>query len=174
MESSKKNKAAFSAYEWAENILFSVAVVMLLFTFVVKTYIVDGSSMVPTLLSGDRVFAQSLFYTPAQGDVVIIDNNNSLREPLVKRVVATAGQTVDFDPATGVVLVDGAVFDAPIATTADNLRGDQVYPLTVPEGFIFVMGDNRGASLDSRYTELGFIDARSVLGKEFYALKTGR
>lgn len=174
MESSKKNKAAVSAYEWAENILFSVAVVMLIFTFVVKTYIVDGSSMVPTLLSGDRVFAQSLFYTPASGDVIVIDDNNSLSEPLVKRVVATAGQTVEMDPATGEIRVDGAVFDTPIATSADNVRGDQTYPLTVPEGYLFVMGDNRGASLDSRYTELGLIDARSVLGREFYALRTGK
>ena len=166
MNETKSNRRAASVYEWAESLLFALAVVLLAFTFVLKSYIVDGSSMVPTLLSGQRVFALSLFYTPQTGDIIIIDENNALDEPLVKRVVATAGQTVDIDPATGEITVDGAVFDAPISATTDNLRGDTSYPLTVPQGFLFVMGDNRARSLDSRYAALGFVDARAVLGKK--------
>lgn len=173
MERKKADGGAESTYEWMDSILFALTAVFLIFTFAVKTYIVDGTSMVPTLQSGDRVFAESLFYAPQQGDIVILDDNNNLSEPLVKRVIATGGQTVDIDSSTGRLTVDGAEvgFRIKNLSDADNLRGDTQYPLTVPEGYLFVMGDNRGASLDSRYTRLGLIDERCVLGREFFALR---
>ncbi|MEG2083664.1 MAG: signal peptidase I, partial [Oscillospiraceae bacterium] len=125
-----------------------------------------GSSMQPQFKTGDYVIAYGLFYQPRQGDVVIIDDNNSLGEPLIKRVIATEGETVDVDRVTGAVMVDGEPFPDVVSAGSDNLRGDVKYPCIVPKGCIFVMGDNRSVSLDSRFGALGFVDTRSVVGKE--------
>ncbi len=171
MNEEKKKKTINSIYEWLDSVVFALAAVILLFSFVVKSYIVQGSSMDPTLHTGDRVFVYGLFYKPASGDVVIIDGNNDYHEPLVKRVVAVAGQTVDIDPATFVITVDGEPFESPTPAGSYNLQGDVTYPLTVPEGYVFVMGDNRAVSIDSRDDRVGFIDERSVLGKEFFRIK---
>lgn len=166
MNETKSNKRAASMYEWVEALLFALVLVLAVLTFAIKTYMVNGTSMVPTLKDGQRVMVYGLAYRPVTGDIVIIDANNNLQEPLIKRVVATAGQTVDIDPETGDIFVDGIPFNHPIESSMSNLRGDQSYPLTVPAGYVFVMGDNRGGSLDSRYKALGFVDARSVLGKQ--------
>lgn len=170
-ENTKYNKRVLSAFEWLDSIVFSLTIVLLIFTFAIKTFIVQGSSMEPNFYTGDRVFALELGYEPQSGDVVVIDDNNNLDEPLIKRVVATAGQTVNIDPTTGAVTVDGVAFDEPIAAADVNVRGDAVYPLTVPEGYVFVMGDNRAVSLDSRYSQLGCVDVRSIVGKELFTLK---
>ncbi|MEA5051367.1 MAG: signal peptidase I [Oscillospiraceae bacterium] len=164
MENEQKDKIS-AVYDWLDAIVFALTAVMLIFSFVIKSYVVSGSSMDPTLTDGDRVFAWSLFYTPASGDIVVIDENNGYGEPLVKRVVATGGQTVDID-AAGAVTVDGEPFQSPVAAGSYNLTGDTAYPVTVPQGYIFVMGDNRAVSYDSRFSAIGFIDARSVLGRE--------
>ncbi|MEG0912974.1 MAG: signal peptidase I [Oscillospiraceae bacterium] len=166
MTGSKNNKIIECVYEWAESILFSLAVVLLIFTFALKTYMVSGPSMYPTLDSGERVFVYGLFYQPKQGDIVVIDSNNNLNEPIVKRVVATGGQTVDIDANSGEVMVDDTAFDTPIKASFDNLNGNIIFPVVVPDGYIFVMGDNRADSLDSRYSELGFVNSKSVLGKK--------
>ncbi len=171
-EMKKKNvsNGTLTVFEWLDSIVFALAFVLFIFTFILKTYSVQGTSMLPNFVSGDRVFAYGAFYTPQQGDVVIIDDNNLLREPLIKRVAAVGGQTIDIDRTSGVVRVDGAEFDYPIPASEANAGGDMLYPLTVPQGYVFVMGDNRAVSLDSRYTSLGLIDARSVVGKEFIKL----
>ncbi|MEA4912613.1 MAG: signal peptidase I [Oscillospiraceae bacterium] len=157
-------------YEWLDATVFALAAVLLLFSFVLKSYIVSGQSMDPTLKDGDRVFVWSLFYTPRSGDIIVVDDNNGYNEPLVKRVVAVGGQTVEIDPDTLEFLVDGVPLQSPVAPGSYNLLGDTQYPLTVPEGYIFAVGDNRAYSLDSRYDAIGFIDARSVLGKEFICI----
>lgn len=167
----KLNRLASSAFEWIDSIVFSLTIVLLLFTFAVKTFIVQGSSMEPNFFTGDRVFALELMYEPQQGDVVVIDDNNKLNEPLIKRVVATEGQTVNIDMVTGVVTVDGIEFNSPIDTSSNNIRGDIEYPIVIPQGYVFVMGDNRAVSLDSRYSELGCVDVRSIVGKEIYTIK---
>ena len=156
---------AYGAFEWLDSVIFSLSIVLLLFTFAIKTYTVQGSSMEPMFITGNQVFAVDFLYTPKQGDVVIIDENNGLREPLIKRVAALEGQTVEIT-ALGEVLVDGVPFEQPIPAGEANLAGDMSYPLTVPEGYIFVLGDNRAVSLDSRYSSLGFVDMRSVVGRE--------
>ena len=158
-----------NAAEWLDAIVVSVLAVLLVFTFAVKTYVVDGTSMEPTLADGTRVFAWSLFYEPHAGDIVAIDATNSYGEPLIKRVAATAGQVVDIDEFTGAVTVDGVPFDY-LPEGDQNLRGDINYPYTVPDDCIFVLGDNRAVSLDSRYSEVGPINEKSVLGKQFFAL----
>jgi len=128
--------------------------------------------MYPTLVEGNRVYVICAFYKPVQGDVVIMDEKLQIGDSIIKRVVAVEGQTVDINKETGEVTVDGVVFKTPIATTTKNIVADSKmsYPVVVPKGYIFVMGDNRGNSLDSRYDRVGFIDLRDVIGKAIYVI----
>ncbi len=157
----KSSRVVASAYAWADSVLTALLTVMVVFTFCIKTYRVDGLSMYPTLDDGERIVAIDLFYTPKAGDIVIVDGNNLYGRPLVKRVIATGGQTVDIT-ADGVLYVDGAAVDDNPANAA---YGDIRYPYTVPEGFAFLMGDNREASLDSRSQRIGAVDERSIVGR---------
>ncbi|MCL1831031.1 MAG: signal peptidase I [Oscillospiraceae bacterium] len=152
--------------------MVALSVVILLFIFVFKTYLVRGSSMVPTLTEGNRVYVFCAFYTPSQGDVVIMDERLQIGDSIVKRVVATEGQVIDINNETGEITVDGVPFVSPIPTTLYNCVSNSsiTYPTTVPEGYIFVMGDNRGNSFDSRYDRVGFIDIRDVIGRAIYVI----
>jgi len=161
-------KAVTALYEWLDNILFALFVVMLLLIFVFKTYTVEGVSMEPNFHTGDYVFAYNFLYTPKPGDVVVLDNSTNYGQPLIKSVVAVGGQTLDIDE-NGTITVDGDVF-AFEGASARNLGGNTAFPLVVPEDRIFVMGDNRDHSLDSRYSSLGFIDVRSVVGKVLFTI----
>lgn len=163
-------KAASRLFDWLDNILFGLIFVIALFAFVFKTYTVEGDSMRPNFKTGDYVLAYSLFYTPQPGDVVIIDASNNYHKALIKRVVAVGGQTVAIDE-DGTIRVDGVVFPYD-GTNPENARhGNATYPLYVPEGYVFVMGDNRGNSLDSRFSALGLVDVRSIVGHQIYNLK---
>ena len=124
-----------------------------------------------TLLAGDYLLVSDIAYTPQAGDIVVV-HNVGLRhynKPIVKRVIATAGQTVDIDFSTWTLTVDGAVIDEPYIklTTDQQLTSDWTYPMQIPEGYIFVMGDNRNHSADSRCRDIGLIDERCVVGKAF-------
>ncbi len=158
-------------WEWAKAILFAGVIVFIVFHFLIRVVSVDGFSMVPTLQDGDRLISSNLFYTPEYGDIVILSENTGLNEALVKRIIAVAGQTVDINE-NGEVLVDGKVLSEPyIAETINNSRrGDHDYPVTVPEGKIFVMGDNRNHSTDSRFSSVGFIDEEEILGRVIFRL----
>ena len=141
-----------------------VLVSMLLFRVVV----VSGPSMYDTLLDGDYLLVLSnLFYQePKHGDVIIISKDSfDDGKPIVKRVIATEGQTVDIDFRAGVVYVDGIPLDEPYTYTTTNLKEGITFPLVVDEGCIFVLGDNRNSSKDSRNPQIGLIDKREVLGK---------
>ena len=159
-----------SVLEWAEVVVGSVVVVTLLLTFLCRIITVDGSSMNPTYENGDRVLVTNLAGPVEQGDVVIVVN--ALEEPIIKRVVATQGQVVDFDPALGEVTVDGEPLYGETfgiangITYVPDLPGEVLeFPQTVPEGCVFVLGDNRSVSEDSRYQRVGMIDRRNILGK---------
>lgn len=168
MEETRKTRIV-SLYDWIENIVVALVFVMLILTFAFRTFTVDGISMSPTLETGDFMFAYRLFYTPKSGDIILIDATNNYGKPLVKRVVAVEGQTLNIDE-NGTITVDGAVFPYAGDHNPDNVRGDTSFPLTVPDGYVFVMGDNRGNSLDSRYRAVGFIDMRSIVGRELYVI----
>ena len=154
-------------YEWLEALISSLIVVVLLFTLLFRIVNVSGPSMLTTLQSNDRVLLTSYFYQPKQGDVVVITHTAKLQEPIIKRVIALENQTVDIDFETGTVYVDGQALDesAYIENGITTQPSDYTYPLTVPPGHLFVLGDNRAVSNDSRSSAVGMIDERYVLGK---------
>ena len=156
-------------YEWIQALVCSVLAVVLLFTFGVRLIGVDGRSMVPTLQDGDRLLVLNSMlcggYEP--GDIVVLRKESFLPTPIVKRVIATEGQTVDIDFGAGVVYVDWQALEEPYIREPTFTDEGTVFPLTVPEGSVFVMGDNRNESDDSRNPALGPVDTRSVIGRAF-------
>ena len=133
--------------------------------FVGRIIGVDGSSMYPTLHHTDKIITSNLFYTPENGDIVVVQTDKFGPDPIVKRIIATEGQTVDIDFLKGEVSVDGKVIDEPYIAEPTYLEGDVIFPQTVPEGCVFVLGDNRNASRDSRFESVGMVDIRELLGK---------
>lgn len=155
-------------FEWIQLLLPAMLVVVLLLTFVLRLIRVDGSSMMNTLFDGDQVFVTNLFYEPADGDIVVISHGQEYPKPIIKRVIATEGQTVKVDYENNRVLVDGVVIDEPYLHEAmryNAFDNDQKIPEVIPEGKVFVMGDNRNNSLDSRSQKVGIIDKTDIIGK---------
>ena len=163
------------AYEWVQALVCSVLAVVVIFTFVIRLIGVDGHSMVPTLQDGDRLLVlNSMLYNDYKyGDIVVLRKESFLAEPIVKRVIATEGQTVDIDFANGIVYVDGVALEEDYINDLTYTDEGTEFPLTVPEGSIFVMGDNRNRSDDSRNSALGTVDIRYVIGKAVFLLFPG-
>lgn len=166
-ELSSGDSLKLDLYFWLQALVMALVTLILLFTFVGRIIGVDGSSMYPTLHDRDMLLLQSVGYTPRQGDVVVLTKAfRDVDGPIVKRVIAVGGQTVDIDYAAGTVSVDGEVLDEPYINEAmlPPSYANQTH-IEVPEGSIFVMGDNRNHSSDSRDVALGIIDERYVLGR---------
>lgn len=157
-------KSRAEVYDWIQCIIFALVFCVLLFVFAVRMVNVVGNSMVPTLEQSDKVVISNLFYHPKQGDVVVLRKQTLMQEPIVKRIIATEGQTVDIDFDDGVVYVDGKALDEPYVNEPVHDRENFEGKITVPEGCVFVMGDNRNASTDSRDSRLGMVDERYILG----------
>ena len=151
--------------EWYEALISAALVLVLIFSFFFRIIQVDGSSMVPTLVNGDKLIVWGAGYTPQRGDVVIVDSYTSYGKPLVKRVIAKGGDTISIDYDSGMVMVNGEVLQEDYIAEPTYLGYDVTFPYTVPEGTVFVMGDNRNQSLDSRSTYVGCIDERDILGR---------
>ena len=163
-------------YDWIQALVGSVLAVVLLFTFVIRLVGVDGHSMLDTLQDNDRLLVvNSLLYHNYQyGDIVILRKDGAFdNEPIVKRVIAVGGQTVDIDFDEGIVYVDGAALEEPYIREPTYTAEGTEFPLTVPEGSVFVMGDNRNGSSDSRDYRLGTVDTRYVIGKAEFLLFPG-
>ena len=170
-------------YTWQQNIalylhdiVYMLVIVMLLLMLFFRVIVVDGPSMERTLLNGDyMLLVSNLFYKePQYGDVVVVskqayDNG----KPIVKRVIATEGQTVDIDFESGIVYVDGAALEEPYLNQKTYHDEGTVFPLTVADNCVFVLGDNRTVSLDSRSPQIGQIDRREVLGKVLFLMIPG-
>lgn len=152
-------------YSMFQTMVAVLSALVVIFTFFGRLISVDGISMVPTLIHGELMAVRSIGYTPKQGDIVVLAKPTFRDgEAIVKRVIATGGQAVAIDYDAGTVRVDGVVLDEPYINEAMLPRGDVTY-VTVPVGCIFVMGDNRNVSSDSRYNDLGMVDERQVLGR---------
>lgn len=165
-----------SVLEYLRDIVYLLALVMLLFTFVIRFVVVSGDSMYSTLVDGDYLLLVNnhLCGELDQGDIVVAGMDRFRDgEAIVKRVIATEGQTVDIDFDTGVVYVDGAALDEPYTFTATNLEEGTEFPLVVEDGCVFLMGDNRNGSLDSRSPQIGQVDRREILGKAVFLLLPG-
>nr|WP_306290285.1 signal peptidase I [Pseudoflavonifractor phocaeensis] len=163
---------ARALYDWLQALAVALVCIILIFVFVGRFIYVDGDSMNPTLWDKDMMVVQTLGYTPAQGDVVVLTKYfANVRGPIVKRVIAVGGQTVDIDYDAGTVTVDGVKLSEPyikepMQQPFDSRMGNE--HVVVPEGSVFVMGDNRNNSSDSRFLELGTVDERYVIGRAFF------
>lgn len=151
-------------YEWLDSFVFAIILILIVFVFAVRVVGVDGESMNPTLNDGDWLTVSAINTEFERGDIVVITQPNALNEPLIKRVIAVGGDTIDIDFNTHKVIVNGEVLDEPYILSPTASRGDFIEPVTVPEGYLFVMGDNRNNSLDSRFNTIGLIDERYILG----------
>ena len=182
-DATEKTKAQLKKdiFDWVEVLVHAILAVILCFSFLFRIATIDGDSMKDTLLNGERVIISNLFYEPEVGDIVVISRNkensvftmNESNTPIIKRIIATEGQTVDIDFEQGVVYVDGIALDEPYTKTPTNRKWDIEFPVTVDEGCIFVLGDNRNDSLDSRDArigEYGMIDTRYILGHAVYRI----
>ena len=172
MDSKNPNGANTRAevYDWIQCIIFALVFCVLLFVIAVRMVNVVGHSMVPTLEQNDKVVISNLFYHPKQGDIVVLRKQTLMEEPIVKRIIATEGQTVDIDFDDGVVYVDGKALDEPYVNEPVHDRENFEGKITVPEGCVFVMGDNRNASTDSRDARLGCVDERYIMGRVYFTL----
>ena len=167
-----------TVYTWVQALVTAVVVVVLLFTFGVRLIRVDGPSMQDTLYTGDELLILNSMYCGFKaGDVVVINDYNAdapLSETLVKRIVAVGGQTVDVDFSSGVVYVDGQPLDEPYIKELTYTPEGQQFPVTLAEDEVFVMGDNRNRSSDSRDSRLGPVKTGYLQGKVLFLLIPGR
>ena len=172
---------AKDVFEWLQIIVTAVVGVVITFTIFFRVATIDGPSMKETLHHGDKVIITNFAYTPKNGDIVVIsrnydntaDNVATTEMPIIKRVIATEGQTVDIDFENGIVYVDGKALSEPYTSSPTTRKFDVEFPLTVAPGCIFVLGDNRNDSMDSRDSNIGnegMIDTRYVLGKAIYRI----
>ena len=171
VDENKKNGTPYEEFlEWVETIIFAFFAVILIFTFLLRQANVDGGSMLPTLEDGERVIVHHLFYEPEKGDIVVVDSEG-LGKLIVKRIIASGGDTVDIDFESGEVRVNGEVLQEDYINALTQLdEGGHQYPVTVPEGCYFVLGDNRMNSRDSRDAAVGFIPEDDIMGKVVFRL----
>lgn len=164
----KKEQQKTDAFDWVQCIVTALLVCILLFIFAGRTVGVVGSSMESTLFEGDRLIISNLFYTPQQGDIVVLRKDTFKEEAIVKRVIAVGGQTVDIDFDEGIVYVDGQAMEEDYINELTYRPLDFDGEITVPEGSVFVLGDNRNRSNDSRDSRIGCVDTRYIIGKAYW------
>ena len=159
-------QARREAYDWIQSLISALLICVLVFVFVMRIMDVHGTSMFPTLNNGDKVLVSDLFYEPARGDIVVFKKDSyDDNKALVKRVVAVAGDVVNIDFEKGVVYVNGEALEEDYIDVLTTTKIDFIGPQTVPDNCLFVMGDNRNASTDSRDKRIGMVDKRLVIGK---------
>lgn len=168
------NSNVFVSY--LHDLVTLIAGVLLVFSLLFRVVIVSGPSMNSTLVDGDwlLLLGNVMYREPQYGDVIVASKDGfDDGKPIIKRVIATEGQVVDIDFAAGIVYVDGEALEEPYTLTATNLDEGVDFPLTVEEGCLFVMGDNRNWSKDSRSPEIGLVDKREILGKALFLFFPG-
>ena len=161
---------------YLHDLVYLLAVVMIVFMLLFRIVVVSGSSMYSTLWDGDwlLVTGSVLYQEPKHGDIIVASKDSfNDGEPIIKRVIATEGQTVDIDFEAGIVYVDGVPLEEDYTYTPTNAQEGIVFPITIADGCIFAMGDNRNGSKDSRHPDLGAVDERNIIGRAFFLLLPG-
>ena len=183
LNANQKKNFFSDVIEVVESTLITVFVIIMIFTYILHPVNVVGTSMTNTLQDGDRIFMNSIYGELSYGDIVVINNDmayllnsdneivennidgSSLKECIIKRIIATGGQTIDIEAYSGDVIVDGETLDEPYIKEKLKNGGVFDYPITIPEGYYFVMGDNRNGSSDSRNPDIGLIKKDQIYGK---------
>ena len=178
-EEIKKNKESGKSalLMYLHDFVTWLIVILVVFLLVFRVVVVSGPSMNATLVHGDYLLLLNnvLYSDPKQGDVVVAAKKSFKEgEPIIKRVIATEGQWVDIDFEQGIVYVNGTALDEPYANTPTTMYEGVDFPLQVSKGCVFVLGDNRNASKDSRSLEIGLIDTREILGKAIFLFLPGK
>lgn len=169
-ETKKASKTGAFVYEWVDSLVLALLVLTMTFSFFFRPVGVDGTSMVPTLDHGDWLVLKAVTTQVKHGDIVVVTQPNVFEKPLVKRVIGMGGDVVDIDFEAHTVSVNGEILNEPYINEPTAEQKDVTFPLTVPEGKLFLMGDNRNASTDSRDSQIGFVDERYVLGVASFRL----
>lgn len=155
-------------YDWIQCLASALIVCVVLFIFFIRVIDVKGTSMYPTLNNQDKMLVSDVFYRPKAGDIVVFKKDQyDPDKALVKRVIATEGQEINIDFDKGIVYVDGEPLEEDYINELTTTKLDFIGPQTVPEGCVFVMGDNRNMSTDSRKSEIGMVDNRLIIGKVY-------
>ena len=158
-------------YDWVQCLIVALIICVVFFAFFVRIIDVVGTSMNPTLNNSDKMLVSGLFYKPKVGDVVVFKKDEyNPNKALVKRVIAVEGQEINIDFDKGIVYIDGQPIQEDYIAELTKTKEDFIGPKTVPEGCVFVMGDNRNMSTDSRKTEIGMVDTRLILGKAYMVI----
>lgn len=183
MAEKNQKKQDMEKMDWKKNVvlylhdlLYMLVAIILVFLILFRVIVVSGSSMYDTLLDGDYLLLLSnLFYAePEYGDIIVASKRSfDNGTPIIKRVIATEGQTVDIDFQQGIVYVDGIALQEDYTYTPTNVEEGMEFPLTVEENCVFAMGDNRNRSHDSRSPDIGQIDKREILGKAIFLFLPG-
>lgn len=157
----------FSVFDFFEAAIAALVAIALLFIFCFRVFSVSGPSMKPTLQDKDRIVVSAVGYKPQRGDIVVLSGTDADDgKPIVKRIIAVGGDVVDINFATGVVSVNGT--DEHYTDELTKQQFDIAFPITVEEGKVFVLGDNRGHSIDSRSTRVGCVDEKNIVGKVLF------
>lgn len=168
IDSKKKNNAKKEILQWVQSLIVSVIVVALIVTFVGRPLNVEGISMLPTFSENDKIITTNLHGDLKRGDVVVIKRERDV--PLIKRIIAVENDIIDINFETGEVSINGEILDEPYINEPTNTNRGMQFPATVPEGHVFVMGDNRNHSDDSRNSKIGMINTRNIFGKVIFRI----
>lgn len=179
ISSAKNESPSSSVYEWFDSIIRALIIILILLTFTFRVCTVVGSSMYSTLENGEKLVISNFLYTPKENDIIVFHETNNLNEPCVKRVIATGNKWVkiDYDTATLYVSEDNIFTEEDIVDESSyayldigKYESKGTFEIFVKEGYLFVMGDNRNGSLDSRSELIGLVDEKTVLGKVIFRI----
>lgn len=158
-------------YDWIQCLITALIICVMIFVFFIRVIDVVGTSMLPTLQHGNKMLVSGFLYKPKYGDVVVFKADSyDPDKALVKRVIAVGGDDINIDFDKGIVYVNGEPIEEPYINELTKTKLDFIGPKEVPEGCVFVMGDNRNASTDSRDSRIGMVDSRLILGRVYFVL----
>lgn len=171
----KDLRKLLSKKEWLYTLEITIIICFLISfisTLILSVASVDGKSMEPTYHNKDILLVSKTFYNIENGDIVVVNKKN-MENAILKRVIASEGQTIDIDFDSGDVFVDGNLIEEKYIKEKTYTVGDiskKEYPLTVPKGCYFVMGDNRNNSMDSRYSQVGMVKKEEIFGEIIFKI----